>query len=183
MTLAEGPDVCFRAVAKHLGADAKVAEVLSFFSSGKEIDGDTDEPAGQATLCQVQYQDPNDPRKLLSTRVDFKTGQFIDPVPVEISVSSGDAASFKLDDILIPLSQVHPEKLSAVMAAQKLKLDGVFSRYAWSGVRLDNPGAFDDIHTLRLDVEGRLASNDIKESGYAALKVDGKTMVRNLLLP
>ena len=183
MTLAEGPDVCFRAVARHLGPDAKVAEVLSFFSVGQAIDGDADTPAGQATLCQVQYQNPRDARKLLSTRLDLDTGVFTDPVPVEISLSAGDATSFKLDDILIPLSRVHPEALSAVMAAQAPKLDAVFARHAWSGVRLDSPGAFDNEHTLRLDVEGRLASNDIKESGYAALKVDGTTIIRNLLLP
>src|SRR5690349_11279538 len=42
--LSEGPDVCFRAIAKHLGADAKVSDITSFFSSGSEIDSNDSEP-------------------------------------------------------------------------------------------------------------------------------------------
>ena len=45
------------------------------------------------------------------------------------------------------------------------------------------PGAFSDEHTLRLDLEGRIAANDIKNSGYASVSVDGTTVVRNHLLP
>jgi hypothetical protein len=57
-TLAEGPDVCFKAIAKHIGASTKVSEITSFFSSGKEIDTSSTEPQGQLTTCSVQYQRP-----------------------------------------------------------------------------------------------------------------------------
>lgn len=182
-TLAQGPDVCFRAIAKHLGADTKVSEVTSFFSAGNEIDSSDDKPQGQLTTCSVQYQSPDDPRKLLGTRMDIATGQFAPPSPVEIRVTGGNAAEFKLDDHLIPLSKVSPAALTAIMDSQKAALSGVYSKYAWTGVRLESPGAFSNTHTLRLDVDGRLASNDIKESGYASITTDGQKITTNHLLP
>jgi hypothetical protein len=182
-TLAQGPDVCFQAIAKHLGANTKVSEITSFFSEGSEIDPSSTEPQGELTTCSVQYQSPDDPRKLLATRLNIATGQFDPPSPVEISVTGGNAAEFKLDDHLIPLVQVNAAALSSIMDSQKERLGGVYSKYAWSGVRLSGPSAFSDTHTLRLDVSGRLASNDIKEGGYASITPDGKKITTNYLLP
>lgn len=180
--LADGPDVCFRAIAKHLGADVKVAEISSFFSAGSEIDGNADNPEGEMTTCTVNYQNPEDPRKLLSTRMDISTGEFAPPSQVEISVS-GNAADFRLEDHLVALSAINPAALTGVMEEQKAKLASVFSRHAWTGVRLSGPSAFSRTHTLRLDGEGRLAANDIKESGYASVSLDGKTITKNHLMP
>lgn len=182
-TLAQGPDVCFRAIAKHLGADAKVSEINSFFSPGSAIDSSASEPEGTMTTCSVQYQNPADPRKLLSTSMNSGTGAFAPPQPVEISVMGGDAAAFRLEDYLIPLSQVNAAQLKAIMAAQDARLKGVYGRYAWSGVRLSAPGPFSEVHTLRLDVDGRLAANDIKESGYASISTDGRRITSDHLLP
>lgn len=182
-TLAQGPDVCFKAIAKQIGATTKVSEITSFFSAGPEIDPSSTEPKGQLTTCTVQYQNPDDPRKLLGTRLEIATGQFDKPAPVEISVMGGNAAEFKLDDYLIPLSQLNPAALTAIMDSQKAKLSGVYGKYAWTGVRLSTPDSFSKTHTLRLDVEGRLASNDIKQSGYASITPDGKKITTNFLLP
>ena len=182
-TLAEGPDVCFRAIAKHLGADTKVSEITSFFSVGSAIDSSDSKPEGEMTTCTVEYQNPDDPRKLLNTRLNISTGQFDAPRPVEITVSGGNAAEFNLEDYLIPLSKIDAAALTSVMDAQKAKLGEVYSRYAWSGVRLSAPGPFSNTHTLRLDVTGRLASNDIKEDGYASITTDGKTITTNHLMP
>lgn len=182
-TFSEGPDVCFRAIAKHLGADVKVSEINSFFSSGSEIDSTDDEPKGQMTVCSVQYQNPSDPRKLLDTSLDLRTGTFGTPKPVEITVMGGDATKFNLEDHLIPLSKVNAAALKGVIDAQKPKLDGVYSSYAWSGVRLASPDRFTSTHMLRLDVDGRLASNDVKKSGFVEVSTDGKTVKTNHLLP
>jgi len=182
-TLADGPDVCFRAIAKHLGADTKVSEITSFFSVGSEIDSNNTKPAGEMTNCTVKYQSPDDPRKLVSTGLDIRSGKFDAPKPIEIRVTGGNAAEFKLDDYLIPLSKINAAALASVMEAQKARLNGVYSRYAWSGVRLSPPDPFSDTHTLRLDVEGRLASNDIKENGYASVSTDGKKITSDHLTP
>jgi len=182
-TLADGPDVCFRAVAKQLGPDTKVAELTSFFSIGKEIDPSNSASAGEMTLCTAQYQNPQDPRKLLEVSMDAKSGAFAAPRPVEITVMGGDAAKFNLEDHLIPLSQVNPAGLKVVMAQLNGSMDQIYSKHAWSGVRLMSPGAFDPKHALRIDIEGRLATNDIKEGGYAAISTDGKTIIRNFLKP
>lgn len=181
-TLADGPDVCFRMISEQLGKDLKVSEITSFFSSGSEIDSSASKPAGEMTTCSVEYQSPDDPRKLVESSLDFDTGKFDAPKPMEITVM-GNAADFRLEDYLIPLLQVNAAGLSAVMASQKSALDGVYSKYAWDDVRLEAPGPFDNKHTLRIGVEGRLAANDIKENGYASVTTDGKKISRNHLLP
>ncbi|RZL29301.1 MAG: hypothetical protein EOP64_01555 [Sphingomonas sp.] len=183
LNISQGPDVCFRAIAKHLGPDAKVSEINSFFSSGKDIDSSDDEPQGQLTVCSVQYQDPADPRKLLGTSLNVRTGEFAAPSPVDITVSGGDAAAFKLADYVTPLAQVNAAGLAPFMAAQKDAMSKIYSRFAWSGVRLMSPGAFNNVHVLRLDIDGRLATNDIKETGYAEFATDGKTLKSNELKP
>lgn len=182
-TLADGPDVCFRAIAKHLAADTKVSEITSLFSVGSEIESYETKPAGEMTNCSVEYQSPDDPRKLLSTQLNIDSGEFDPPRPVEITPVGGNAAEFKLEDYLIPLSKINAAPLASIMDAQKAKLGGVYSRYAWSAVRLSAPGSFANKHSLRLDVEGRLASNDIKKDGYAEVTTDGKTITSNRLIP
>lgn len=178
-TLAEdGPGVCFDRVTEHLGADAKVNEVYTSFSVGKEIDPDLinpedTAPAGDLEQCNAQYQDPDDPNKLLQITMDVETGTFGDPAPMEISVMGGDASSFKLDDYVIALSEIDTAPLAKLMDQQQSKLDGAFSRHAWSNVRLSAPDTFSNVHLLRLDVSGRLRSNDIKESGYMEVSTSG----------
>ncbi|RZL28748.1 MAG: hypothetical protein EOP64_03475 [Sphingomonas sp.] len=183
LNISAGPDVCFRAIAKHLGPDAKVSEINSFFSSGKDIDSSDDEPQGQLTVCSVQYQDPADPRKLLGTSMNVRTGKFASPSPVDITVSGGDASEFKLADYIIPLAQVNAAGLAPFMEAQKAAMSKIYSRFTWSGVRLMSPGAFSNVHVLRLDIDGRLAINDIKKTGYAEFAIDGKTLKENNLKP
>ncbi len=183
LNLSQGPDVCFKAITKHLGAETKVAEITSFFGKGPELETTgSSEPEGTLTLCKVDYQSPDDPRKLVSTSMNMDSGEFGEPQQMEISVM-GDAASFKLEDHLVPLSQIDAAALTGVMETEKAKLSGVYSRYVWSGVRLMGPGPFSAKHTLRLDLDGRLASNDIKQSGYASVSLDGKKITANHLLP
>lgn len=180
--IAEGPDVCFKAVAAHLGADAKVSEIDAFFSAGSEIDANDSGPKGTLTTCSVKYQNPEDPRKLLSNRMDTRTGTFGTPDQLEITVT-GNAADFDLEDYLIPLSQIDAAALAGVMRSQDPALAEAFSVYAWDDVRLSAPGPFSDVHTLRIGVEGRLAKNDIKQNGYASVSVDGKQITTNHLIP
>lgn len=183
LNISAGPNVCFDAIAKHLGPDAMVAEINSFFSSGTDIDSSDEEPKGQLTVCSVQYQDPNDPRKLLATSMDVQTGEFAAPGPVDISVSGGDASEFRLADYVTPLAQVNAAGLAPFMKAQEGPMSKIYSPFAWSGVRLMSPDVFSDVHVLRLDVEGRLAVNDVTESGYAEFAVNGTTLKSNNLEP
>jgi hypothetical protein len=95
----------------------------------------------------------------------------------------GDASSFRLEDHVIPLSRVNAAALTGVMDAQEQRLKAVYGDYAWSGVRLSGPDAFSRTHTLRLDLDGRLAANDIKDGGYASVSLDGKRITANHLMP
>lgn len=181
LTLADGPDVCFRAVGKQIGADTKVSEITSFFSVGSDIDADDTEPKGQLKVCTVQYQSPTDPRKLVEATMDLPTGKFGAPHPVEITVTGGDEANFRLDDYIVPLSKVNAAGLTSIMDAKKAQLGSYYGKYAYSGVRLESPDAFSSTNMLRLDVTGRLASNDIKKDGYASVMLDGKTVKTDYL--
>ena len=183
LSLADGPDVCFREIAKKFGADVKVSEITSFFGGGEGLDNIVASPRGQMTSCSVSFQDPANPKKLLSASFDTRTGAFGDPRPVEITVMGGNAADFRLSDYVIPLSRVNAAALTGVMEAQKPRLSKVYGDYAWTGVRLSSPGAFSGTHTLRLDLSGRLAANDIKESGYASVSLDGKRITADYLMP
>lgn len=183
LTLAAGPDVCFREIARKFGPDVRVSEITSFFGGGKGLDTIVAHPRGEMTSCSVSFQSPSDPRKLLSARFDSRTGTFGEPEPVEITVMGGNAADFRLADYVIPLSRVNAAALADVMKAQDQRLRTVYGDYAWTGVRLSAPGAFSQTHTLRLDLDGRLAANDIKESGYASVSLDGKRIVADHLMP
>ena len=184
-TLADGPDVCFRAIVRHLGAQTKVYEMTAFFSPGPEFSHHGARPEGQLTTCTVQYQDPDNPRRLLDTHMNLQTGTFSAPEPARIMVArhTHRVADFRLEDVLIPLSSMHPEALTSVMQAQASRLGAVYSRYVWSGVRLSAPDVFRPTHTLRLDLDGRLAANDIETSGYASVSLDGTRIVRDHLMP
>jgi hypothetical protein len=180
MNLAAGPDACFKAVAAEIGSDAKVSEVTARFSPGPEVDSSASEPAGTVTICSVYYQNPEDPRKLLSIAYAPALGGFTDPAEVEIS-TSGDAADFNLEDHLMPLSDVKAAALSQVFEANAGELAEKFSAYAWTGVDLVDPGSFNGDFALRVTYEGRLKSNDVKDDGYAMIAIDGKTVTENKL--
>ncbi|MCB2089487.1 MAG: hypothetical protein R3E18_03110 [Sphingomonadaceae bacterium] len=180
MNLAAGPDACFKAVAAEIGNDAKVSEITTMFSPGSEVDSSASEPAGAVTICSAYYQNPEDPRKLLSITYVPALGGFTDPAEVEIS-TRGNAADFNLDDYLMPLSDVKAAELSQVFEANADKLAEKYSTYAWTGVDLVEPGQFRDDFALRISYVGRLKSNDVKDEGYAIIALDGKTVTEDKL--
>ncbi|WP_154675983.1 hypothetical protein [Entomohabitans teleogrylli] len=180
-SLSDGPDICFQKVKEKLGATATVYSIRSSFAPGEKITSDTQYPDGAMTTCSVSYPNPDDPRKLLSMWLDNKTGEFQKPREVEIRVS-GDASRFRLEDYLISLEKVDLSHLETFMAEQETALGKRFSVWAWKGVRLEEPGVFNNVHRLDIGVEGRLASNDIKDSGYATLSVDSKKVIKNRLM-
>ncbi|NKY60713.1 hypothetical protein [Nocardia flavorosea] len=186
-TLADGPDVCFRLITEQLGADIKAHEVLTSFSVPADLDstpvliGDPP-PAGELTTCTVKFQNPDDPKKLLEADFDTDTGTFSDPAPLELRVT-GDASEFDLEEHLIALSAVDAAPLAAFMDQQLGSLDKAYSGHAWSGVRLMPPDRTSPTHFLRVDVDGRLASNDVLDTGYAELAVNGTEVVANRLVP
>src|SRR5690606_14931688 len=153
-------DVCLRAIDEHLGADGQVSQMSSRFDAD-----------GWLLSCTVDYQHPDDAPTPVGARTDASSCTFSEPHHIA-HTTAGNAADFRLEDYLIPLSQVDAAALTGAQESLKAELDGVYGSYAWTGVRLMPPGAFSDTHTLRLDLEGRIAANDIKNSGYASVSVD-----------
>ncbi|MBV7258958.1 hypothetical protein [Erythrobacter crassostreae] len=183
MTLDDGYDACFKAVASLLGNDAKVSKIRTLISSGSDIDSMQNQARGVITNCDVEYQSPDDPNMMLSAVYDNKTGEFGEPRQLEITVIGGSASEFRVDDFVIPLSDVKYAALGTFMDGRKAELDAAFSDYEWTGVTLNAPGMSSPDHSLKLTINGRLAANNVKETGSATFEVDGTTVKRDGLLP
>lgn len=172
--IADGPDVCFRLVASRLGKDLKVSVVKSSFSVGETLDRPESEPKGQMTACWLEYQDPENPGRLLATKWNFKTGKFQTPVPVEIEVFGGNPADFRVEDNVIPLSQVRYEALADFITRQQAGISKSYSQYGWDRIELDDPDHFHSRHRITIGMKGRLAVNNVLVNGHVDLATDGK---------
>lgn len=182
-----GPGHCYELLADEIGADAKIHNVYSAFFAGVDLAPDQrfpfdPIPQGAMNTCSVEYQDPDDPKKLLSLNMSGISGEFEEPVPLEISVS-GDAATFDLEDYLIPLSEVNTDGLQALMDEQQGRLEGAYSDYAWTRVDLSGPDTFNPEHEFRVALAGRVKSNDVLDTGAMTLKPDGSVISLDDLTP
>ncbi|MGB7407913.1 MAG: hypothetical protein WA908_05360 [Pontixanthobacter sp.] len=181
LNIADGPGVCLDAAAEKLGPDAKIAEVMTNFSVGSDIESRDDKPAGTVTYCMVQYQDPADPRKLLQSSMAGDTGTFGEPAPVEITVT-GDASTFNIEDMLIRLGDVDYAALDRTLASLEPKLADAYQPHAWEFVKFTGPDAFQAGHHFRIGAKGRLKTNDIQDTGQVVIAPDGTTVLDDRLV-
>jgi len=179
----DGYDVCFKAAQAALGDDAMVSTIATLFSSGSDIDSMQSYPRGTMTGCKVEYQDPDNPMAMLSMDYDNNEGGFGEARELEITVIGGDASEFRVEDYVVRLGDVNIAAIGTMMEAKKADLDAAYSDYAWTGVRLDSPGVTSLDHALNITLTGRLASNNVKETGSARIGIDGTTVIRDGLLP
>lgn len=179
----DGPDICFQKAREKIGEDAKVASVSSWFSTGREIDGSASSPRGHMITCIVEYQDPDNPNAMLEMTWDGRTGAFRSPQRMEIMPIGGDPEDFRLDEFVVPLKNVNTSGLMPFLMDQKDDLASAYSDFELAQVRLEPPDFDQESHTLSVTVAGRLATNDIKDSGMARLALDGQTVLSNDLIP
>lgn len=171
-----GPDVCFRKIRDALGDDVKVTEIYSYFGEGDDLnDVDSVSPKGALISCSVRYQDPSNRNKLLERVMDVSSGEFGSPESADISVS-GDRATFRLDDHVLPISRIDLSSLKGFMATQEPTLMKQYSDYAWESVILAAPGSFNNDYAIRLGVVGRLRTNQIVDSSSAQLSLVGRVI-------
>lgn len=168
------PDACFNAAVEKLGADAKVSDISTIFSAGPDVDPSATDPAGTVISCMIYYQNPEDPKKLLGITYAGAVGSFSEPAPVEVTVS-GDASEFNLEDNIVALSDVNAAGVAEFLKANQEKLDERYSKHAVTMVQLMPPGRASDEFSIRVQVDGRLKSNDVKDDGFAILALDGTT--------
>lgn len=180
-TIAEAPDACFRAVAKQLGDEAKVSEIETRFSVGKEIWGGDVQPKGQMIMCRVLYQDPKQPSQMQNMSMDLATGRFNPPRPIEILWQGPGETKYDIEKDVVSLSQVRSVPIPPILESQEAALDKKFSHHAWSGVILSPPGPLSEHHSLKFVAKGLLATNGSMESSSVILGLDGKTVLRNEL--
>lgn len=177
---ADGPDICLRRVVETLGKETKVTSVKTFFGTGKALSSSPAfvTPKGVLKTCSVEYQDPQDGKKLLSLDMDAFSGEFKAPVPVKITVT-GNADSFKLDDYLIPLDKVDASTIKTFLDGKTSWLDSYFSEHALSALTLNEPGPFNDKHVLSIRMDGLLTSNGINKYVTASFSMDGKRVIKD----
>lgn len=177
MNFADGFDVCFQAAKDKLDADTKVSDITTLFSPGTEVDPSESLEGGAVEICNIYYQDPEDPRKLVGISYNGYTKMFTGPDPVEVTVS-GDPEDFNLENYLIPLSEVDPAPLGKFLEDNAEQLNEKFSTYAWTNISFESDG---NSFEYRVGYEGRLKSNDVQDDGYALLAADGTTVKSNNL--
>ena len=183
LTVNDGIDVCFQKIRDKLGDDAKVGTIDTYFSSGREIDRGASAPRGELTVCTVEYQDPDDANAMVQRRYNTKTGTFSAPQKMEIIPIGGDPQDFRVDDFVVPLSEIDTAGLASFLAEQKDELSKAYSDYEVVHVQLVEPGFMKSEHELGVTVEGRLSANNIKDRGSARLGLDGSTVISNDLTP
>lgn len=179
----DGVDVCFKKAREMLGENVKVGAVSTNFSSGREIDGSESSPRGTMIYCSVEYQDPNAPNTMLEIAWDNRTGAFRQPQKMEIIPIGGDPEDFRIDDFVVPLSEINTESLEPFLMSHKDDLASIFSDFELSMVQLQAPDFMQPEHVLSVTVEGRLAANDIRDQKSARLATDGTTVLSNDLTP
>lgn len=179
-----GPTVCFDLVNEQIGTDLRVHEITSFFALGPDLE-DPDlasgeaPPQGELDSCSIVYQDPDDELALLQRDLDLETGEFAEPVPLDLDVW-GDPAEFDLDDYVMDLEQVDVSGLGDLLNGEEAAFDGVFSDYAWDRVWLSPPGGTSAEHEVRVDVTGLLETNGVEASGSLFLTPQGEVTLNNL---
>jgi len=181
-TLADGPAACLKAYKEKIGQDFKILEFSTWYAlpetiDSKDISHYKGSKGGEMYSCDIQIQDPANEKKAVGYDMNMQTGEIEGPIPVEISVS-GDAASFKLSDVVYPAGNIDFAAIQGNIDAIKPKLDAKYSVYQVSGIRMDSDLRTGKPHFL-VHINGKLKANDIKESILMTLSPDGKKVLSN----
>ncbi|GHA79269.1 hypothetical protein GCM10009007_20400 [Formosimonas limnophila] len=127
---------------------------------------------GEMKTCDLKIQDPANDKKAVGYRMDMKTGKIEGPIPVEISVS-GDAESFKLSDVVYPVSGIDYAAIQKNIDTLKPKMDEKYSVYQVSGIRMDSNLSTGKPQIL-VHIDGKLKANDVSKNILLTLSPDGK---------
>jgi hypothetical protein len=173
---ADGIDICFKQVRQKIGDAAMVNSIESIF---EETDGNGTKNSNPAlVVCSVKYQDPNNPKQLLSQAMNPNTGEFKAPRPLELRILN-NAEDFKLESILVPIQTVNPLAAAEQMNRYKPQLDAKLTDYTVHYLELTDGGPLGTEHQLSLNIVGKFKSNDTKASIMMEFSPDGKTLLRN----
>jgi hypothetical protein len=184
LTLADGPAACLTAYKEKIGQDFKILDFSTFYVLPETIDikatsSYKGSKGGEMKSCDIKIQDPTDEKKAVGYQMDMKTGAIKGPIPVEISVS-GDAESFKLNEVVYPAGGIDFAAIQGNIDALKPKLDAKYSVYQVSGIRMDSDLRTGKPHFL-VHIDGKLKGNDVKKNELITLSPDGKKVLGNSL--
>lgn len=180
MNISEGPDICFKTAFEKIGSDAKIFDATAMFSPGEAIDASAMGEAGSVVTCQVSYQNPDDPRKLLAIQyAGAGAGIWQEEIPTELDVD-GPAEDFTLDDVLIAQGDINAAAAVAQLENAVAELDAELSSYAITMLRVQRSRTNGE-PSIYVQMQGRLASNDLQQDGYIETSLDGSEVYLNQL--
>jgi hypothetical protein len=176
---ADGVDICFKKIKEKLGEATMVNSIQSIFKVKNTDAGQKSNPF--LYVCTVKYQDPQNPKQLLSLNMDTNTGEFKEPRPLELNIIGGDAEKFKLESILIPLKDVNTSTVQAKIDQNMSKLDARYTDYSVYFLDLADRGVLntEQSHTLSLNIAGKFKTNGTKASIGMKLSIDGQQVISN----
>jgi hypothetical protein len=173
---ADGIDICFKQVRQKIGDAAMVNTIDSSFDHTDQNGAKRSNPA--LAVCSVKYQNPSNPKQLLSQDMDTNTGEFKAPRPVELRILD-NAEAFKLESILIPIKNIDPLAVAAQIDRDRTRLDAKLTDYTVHYLDLTDGGPLGGDHQLSLNIVGKFKANDTQASIMMQFSPDGKTLLRS----
>jgi hypothetical protein len=180
-SLKDGMGVCFHKVQDHFGKTLQVTEVNGLFEIPLKLSSSSvkmevpEEKIQGLRACNVQYQDPENPKKLVEVSMDPYTGEFRTPRPVQIHITSGRAEDFRLADHLINLNKVQLGSIEKQVAAKKASIEKVFSEHQISSFSLKQ-SPFNGKFEVTVSVAGIFKSNDLTDTESIEFTPEGKLL-------
>jgi hypothetical protein len=171
---ADGIDICYKQIRQKLGDQAMINAIESIFDDTDNNGTKRSSPA--LSVCTVQYQDPSNPKQLLSQAMNTNTGKFEAARPMELRILNNPEA-FKLESILLPIQSINPLAVAEQIERDKSKLDDKLTDYTVHYLSLNDGGPLGGNHQLSLNIVGKFKANETKASIMMQFSPDGKTLL------
>jgi hypothetical protein len=177
--LSDGAFVCLDKAKEKLGADAKLLSMFSTFASPADFNKNNEylpTALGSLSNCYVDYQNPENPNKVLRLNMNVQTGKFLAPEAQELHVSihAKDLSKFSLSEGVVPMSIFDIKALQTQTEAQTAFLTPSFSNHHIQMVIAKSYA--DGSAEAKVNFMGRLKTNDLIAERNMVAKPDGKVM-------
>ena len=178
-SLKDGIGICFQKIRDHFGNNIKIASISSQFQIPEEFSRSSFKVSPEKIQgldhCKFQYQDPQNPQKLLDVSMNAYTGEFEKPLPVKIQVYSGKVEDFKLEDHVISFEKLKIDPIEKQVALRKPSMDNIFASHQISSFDFSQ-SRFSGKFEATIRIKGIFKSNSLAGSKSMGFAPDGKLL-------